>query len=93
MWIRVGVCVHVHECASVYVHEHSPAYYMYDVTILYSGDVKMSVYVRVHVHVHVCVRVYVYVRVHVCVGMVCMFVGSCVATKLFIGDLPAMGRG
>ena len=24
---------------------------------------------------------------------VCVFVGSCLATKVFIGNLPAMGRG
>ena len=30
------------------------------------------------------------VCVHVCV---CVFVGSCLATKIFIGNLPAMGRG
>ena len=34
------------------------------------------------------VHVYVSVDVHVCV-----FVGSCLATKVFIGNLPAMGRG
>ena len=31
-----------------------------------------------------------------CVGVgvcVCVFVGSCLATKVFIGNLPAMGRG
>ena len=54
-------------CANVYVHDPSPAYYMYDLTILYSG----GVYVCVRVHAHVCVRVYV--RVHVCVGE-CMHV-------------------
>ena len=31
---------------------------------------------------------------YVCVCMhVCVFVGSCLATKLFIGNLPATGRG
>ena len=30
----------------------------------------------------------------VCVCVcVCMFVGSCLATKVFIGNLPATGRG
>ena len=39
---------------------------------------------------HVCVCAYAYVSVSVCA---CIFVGSCLATKLFIGNLPAMGRG
>ena len=29
----------------------------------------------------------------VCVVCVCVFVGSCLATKVFIGNLPAVGRG
>ena len=38
----------------------------------------------------VCVCVCVCVCVHVCM---CVFVGSCLATKVFIGNLPATGRG
>ena len=42
----------------------------------------------------VCVCVYVCARVHVCVCVcMCVFVGSCLAIKVFIGNLPAMGRG
>ena len=35
-----------------------------------------------------CVSTFVYV--HVCV---CVCVGSCLATKVFIGNLPVTGRG
>ena len=37
---------------------------------------------------HVCVRV----CVHACMRA-CMFDGSCLATKVFIGNLPAVGKG
>ena len=50
--------------------------------------VFMCVYVCVRMCVFVCMCVFVYVWV-----CVCMFVGSCIATKLFIGNLPAVGRG
>ena len=32
-------------------------------------------------------------NIHVHVHVICMFGGSCLATKVFIGNLPAMGRG
>ena len=48
------------------------------------------VYVFVDQHVLICVCTCVCARVHVCM---CVFVGSCLATKVFIGNLPAMGRG
>ena len=35
-------------------------------------------------------QLYASVHIKVCA---CMFVGSCLATKVFIGNLPAMGRG
>ena len=42
--------------------------------------------VCVCVCVCVCARAHVYKRV-------CVFVGSCLATKVFIGNLPGTGRG
>ena len=48
--------------------------------------------------VFMCVRVCASMCVYVCMCMcmqlfVCVFVGSCLATKVFIGNLPAMGKG
>ena len=52
--------------------------------------------VRVCVHVCVCACVYAFVRACayacMCVRM-CAFVGSCLATKILVGNLLAMGRG
>ena len=39
---------------------------------------------------YVCVCVWCGMCVCTCM---CVFVGSCLATKVFIGNLPAMGRG
>ena len=47
--------------------------------ILYD-HVSLKVWVKVHAPVHVCTCIIV-------------FVGSCLPTKVFIGNLPAMGRG
>ena len=44
-----------------------------------------SPYISIPVCVHVCGCI--------CVCTVCTFVGSCLATKVFIGNLLAMGRG
>ena len=38
------------------------------------------------------VDMYMYVYVCVCTCAF-MFIGSCLATKVFIGNFPAMGRG
>ena len=46
--------------------------------------------------VKLCVCVYLCVCACMCMCVctcVCVFVGSCLATKVFIGNLPAMGRG
>ena len=52
----------------------------------------IQVTVRVRVCVCVCVCVHAHARVCVCV-CVCVLVGSCLATKVFIGNLLATKRG
>ena len=45
--------------------------------------------VKHSVHIQL-LAAYRILHMHVCV---CVFVGSCLATKVFIGNLPATGRG
>ena len=46
----------------------------------------------VTVYTCTCVTLCVSLGMRMCVT-VCVFVGSCLATKVFIGNLPAIGRG
>ena len=57
--------------------------YMYNVHVL-----KMYILHLYLLHVYVHIQVHVNISVHVLV-----FVGSYLATKVFIGNLPATGRG
>ena len=57
---------------------------------------QLSVYI--HTYYNECMYVCMYVCKYICMctyynECVCVFVGSCLATKVFIGNLPAMGRG
>ena len=42
--------------------------------------------------IYMYIMVYVHVHVHACIHAVHVFVGSSLATKVFIGNLPAMER-
>ena len=54
----------------------------------------MGVYPNLLIALFVCNTMYnAYTQVVYVYMYVCTFVGSCLATKVFVGDLPAMGRG
>ena len=100
--VRVYACTSVHVlygmCTCLCVYACASVHVVYGVWCMVYSGVCVYECMCCMVCVYVCVCMYECIRAIcrvscVCAIILCRFVGSCLATKVFIGNLLAMGRG